>query len=206
MPAEDYITSAELKATLEMTGLTYADADIAVAITAASRGIDEATGRRFWDDADANQVRYYRPDREETLDIDDLITLTSVLVDRDGDGTFEETWVLDTDFVLEPLNAAADGEPWTRLSRHPSTAFASFARTYPRSVKMTGKFGWASVPAGVKAATTIIATRTLKRTREAPFGVVSLGLEGAAVRAASMARDPDVWFLLAPYAKTVLLV
>lgn len=202
----DYITSAELKATLEMTGLTYADADISVAITAASRGVEEATGRRFWLDDDALQVRYYQSERDGVLDIDDLAELTSVAVDRDGDGTFEEAWVLDTDFVLEPFNAAADAEPWTRISRHASADFGHFTQAYPRTVKVTGKFGWPAVPAAVKAATTIVATRLLRRTREAPFGIVSLGLDGTAIRAASLVNDPDIGFLLAPYSRQTILV
>ena len=64
---------------------------------------------------------------------------------------------------------------------------------------MTGVFGWSEVPAPVKQATTIMATRLLRRAREAPFGVVGLGLDNAPVRIAKI--DPDVAFLLNPFVK-----
>jgi hypothetical protein len=69
----------------------------------------------------------------------------------------------------------------------------------PSSVAVTGQFGWPAVPAQVIEATTILATRLLRRAREAPFGVVGLGIDGAAVRISRF--DPDVGFLLDPLVK-----
>lgn len=191
--ANEYVSSSELKATLELTGETFADADIALALTAASRGIDNTCNRRFYADADANQVRYYSPPCADHLWIDDLVTFTSLATDPGGDGTFEETWTQNTDFVLEPLNASADSEPFTAIRVHPSGSYY-LPTDYPRTVKLTAKFGWAAVPEEVEEATTIVATKLLRRAREAPFGVVSVGLEGAAVRITR--SDPDVAWLL----------
>jgi hypothetical protein len=185
-----YVELEEFKSTTELTGTTFVDADIQRAIVAASRGIDKAFGRRYYADADAAQVRYYSPNGGCTVDIDDIVTLTSVLSDNDGDGTFEETWVENTDFVLEPLNAAADSRPYETLRLHPNGSF-NFS-PFPRSLKVTGKFGWAAVPEEVKVATTMIATRLVKRKREAPFGIVSFH-EGDAMRLARF--DPDLEFL-----------
>lgn len=201
--ANEYASSAELKAALSMTGETFADADITLALAAASRGIDNVTNRRFWKDTDAAQVRYYSPEDCDFLRIDDLETFTSLVADPGGDGTFEETWTLNTDFVLEPLNAAADVEPFTVIRVHPNGSYR-FAAAIPRSVKLTGKFGWPAVPDAIKEATMVLASKLLRRAREAPFGVVQIGLEGAALRIAR--HDPDVNFLIASYMRSRIAV
>lgn len=187
-----YVSALALKDTLSLTGETFADADISTALEAASRGIDELCGRRFYPDTDATQVRYYRAIDRDLVRIDDLVTLTSLATDPGGDGVFEETWTLNTDFNLERLNAAADGRPFELLVRHPRGRYL-FPTTYPRSVKLTGKFGWLAVPPAIVEATTILASKLLRRAREAPFGIVSLGMDGGAVRIAR--TDPDIGFL-----------
>lgn len=194
--ANPYVSVAALKITMGLAAETFADADLTVAVDAASRGIDGVCNRRFWLDADANQVRYYTPGSADWVAIDDLITATSLLVDKDGDGTFEETWTANTDFVLEPLNAAADSRPWTKICRHPASS-RWFPYYYPRSVKLTGKFGWAAIPDPIVEATGILAAKLVKRSREAPFGIASIGLDGSAVRIAR--NDPDVMFLVSDY-------
>jgi len=193
-----YAELEEFKSTAELTGTSFQDADILLGLVAASRGIDLALGRRFYPDADATQVRYYSPDSPTWLRIDDLITLTSVLTDQGGAGTFSNTWTVNTDFVLEPLNAPADGFPY-RSIRTNSRSSMYFPTSYPRTVKVTGKFGWTAAPPAIKNATVLLAARIIKRTREAPFGITGLGLEGAAVRASAIARDPEIAFLLDPY-------
>jgi hypothetical protein len=194
-----YVELEEFKSTAEMSSTSFADQDIQLGLVAASRGIDLALGRRFYPDLDANQIRYYTPASPNWLAVDDLITLTALATDPNGNATFTDTWTLNTDFVLEPLNAAADGWPYQSLRRQPrSTIFFPY---YPRAARVTGKFGWATTPTAIKEATTLIAARLMKRTREAPFGIVSFGLDGAAVRAASMARDPEIAFLVGPYSR-----
>lgn len=195
MAANLYVTAAALKNTLSLTGETFADADVNAAVEAASRGLDEGCGRRFWADPDALQVRYYDA-TGDLVRIDDLVTLTTLATDPGGDGTYEQTWTRDTDFVLSPLNAPADGRPWETVTRHPSGSHR-FPAGYPRAVRVTGRFGWPAVPPAIAQATTILAAKLLKRSREAPFGVVSMGLDGAAVHIAR--TDPDVGFLVRPF-------
>lgn len=197
--ATDYVTSAALKKTLGITAQSYADDDIATAITAASRGIDNVCQRRFYLDTDANQVRYYTPERTDRLEIDDLTTLTTLQHDPDGDGTFDETWTVNVDFVLEPLNAAQDAsnlQPWTRIRVHPLTSF-TFEPRYPRTVKLTGKFGWPAVPTAIAQAAGVLAAKLVQRSRNAPFGVVAVFDAGAVAQIAR--NDPDVMFLISPY-------
>lgn len=197
--ANEYVSSAELKATLNMTGETFADADIALALTAASRGIDNLCGRRFYDDNDATSIRYYDPDDPCAVRIDDLVTLTSLETDPAGDGTFPDTWTLNSDFLLGPLNAVADGRPWTEIRVHPRSSFR--LPCWPRAVRVTGQFGWAAVPDEIKEATMVLASKLMRRAREAPFGVVVVGLEqGGAMRIAR--TDPDVMFLAGPFMRS----
>lgn len=193
----DYITPEHLKATLQLDGTSYADSDVQRAISAASRGIDWECGRRFYADADANQARYYSPISAVTIEVDDIITLTTLETDQDGDGTFEQAWTVNTDFVLEPLNAAADGWPYTRITIQP-LASQGFPSGFPRSVKVTAKFGWSDVPDQVVQACGLVASKLLKRAREDPGGSAeAIALGGAAVRL--VGSDPTVKGLLAPY-------
>lgn len=175
--------------------MSFADYDAQMAITAASNGIEQYTGRVFSLTTSGSVVRYYTPNDANTLNIDDIVTLTTgatVQIDIDGDGIFETTWTRNTDYLLEPLNAQADGWPYQWIRIHPRSA--QRFPVWPRSVQVTGQFGWPTVPVNVKEATLIMAVRLMKRAREAPFGIVGLGLDNNPVRIARV--DPDVCFLL----------
>jgi hypothetical protein len=198
--AQVYVELEDLKKTLTLDGVTFANLDLAEVIAAASRKVDEKTERRFWLDTDVNQVRVYTPEYSDKLWIDDLVTLTTLKSDAAGDGTYETTW-LATDYVLGPANAAAEGRPyeWIKLR-------AGGAQAFPfvdEGIQVTGRFGWSAVPAAVKTATKMIAHRYVKRLREAPHGVVGFGMDGAVVR--MMAIDPDVEDLLQPFSRRVFV-
>lgn len=190
-----YVATSDLKATLMLDGTTYADADLDKAILAASKAIDGATKRRFWLDNDANQIRYYTPTSPDLVRIDDLVELTELRTDEDQDGVYETLWSVG-DYRLTPLNAPADDRPY-ELIEVPSRGNHWFCPEEPGSVQVKGRFGWSTVPTGIVAATTIVATRLLRRVREAPFGIVSVGLDGAPIRISS--KDPDVWLLIEDY-------
>lgn len=197
-----YVQLEEFKSTLTLSGTTFANEDIRAALKSASRGIEQACGRRFYADADATQVRYYTPSDPWVLEVDDLVTITTLKTDDGGDGTFENTWTVNTDYTREPLNASSDNRPYTRLCVHPNGNYL-FPTSFPRSVELTGKFGWPSVPAEIEQATFILSHRLLKRAREVPFGISGIGLDGSVVRI--MASDPDVLALIQPYIKTVMV-
>lgn len=191
-----YLELEQMRQFLSMTG-TFADPTFRRAVLAASRAIDGLCDRRFYLDTDANQARYYTPTSGGLVVIDDLTTMTSLQVDQDGDGTFEETWTANTEYVLEPLNAAADSRPYTRIETH--RAAGKTFPAYPRSVKVTGKFGWPTVPAEVVQATSILAHLLSRRERDAPFGIWTGGIEGAAMRIAR--ADPNVMMLVQPFVR-----
>lgn len=200
----DYVTLAAMKVTLALPNTTW-DADVSASITAASRAIDGlCDGRRFYLDPDATSVRYYSPDGNgRELDIDDLNELASLMTDTDGDGTFDTTWTLNTDFNLEPLNAQADPNdvwPFTRIRVRPTSSLVF--RGFPRSVQVTGQFGWAAVPQAIVEGTTLLTERLFKIKREAPLGV--LAYQDVAIRIAK--ADPNLQMMIGQYMKHAVAV
>jgi hypothetical protein len=191
----DYLTRAQLKATLQITG-TASDADVDLAISAASRAVEEYKrlngGRsvRFYPTV---ETRYYSPKWDAvTLDIDDIAGVVSVKVDRTRNFTYSETWTAGTHFVMEPANNPLEGKPQRTLVRLPLAN--SFFPQNPQSVSVTGTFGWASTPYLVTEAATILAARLYQR-RNAPFGILAVGIDSGT--AARLPRtDPDVVQLL----------
>lgn len=165
--------------------------------------------RRFYADADTAQVRYYGPPDlkrlpfgQAGLEIEDLITLTS-LKTRDDGGNVDtadaglSTWTVNTDFWLAPLNAATnsvDVWPYTRIEANPAGNYM-WPVTYPRSIKVTGKFGWSSTPSPITDATTLLAERIYKMKREAPLGVIALA--DTAIRLAR--SDSNLMLMVGPY-------
>jgi hypothetical protein len=186
----DYATSAELKSTLSLTGESFADADLSLAITAASRAIDSFCQRRFDKDANATSVRYYTPPAVgDVLLIDDLVALTSLAVDLDQSAAYATTWTQGTDFLLDPENAQLNGLPFSSVVLIKGQSFVRV----PRSVKITGQFGWPSIPDAVHEATLLFAADLVRRVRQAGavFGSETIVL--------SASGNPDVAYLLAPY-------
>ena len=182
-----YLEVEELKSTLQLDS-GDANMDLDAAILAASRAVDDITQTRFFTTA-ADEVRYYTPDAAYVLFTDDVNTLTEFAA---GDGTTFTAWTLNTDFVLEPLNASLDGRPWNTVR---GKGTKSFTGNY-RSVRVTGKFGWPTPPEAVRVATGIIATKIVKRAKDAPMGVLTF-FDGTALRISRF--DPQVEELLAPY-------
>lgn len=194
---ETYITTESLKDTLSLSSTMFADPDIELVIGSASRTVERLCNRRFYADADAQQARYYSPEGRGWLEIADLAEFTSLQTDADGDGVFEQTWTENIDFVLEPLDARDDANelgPYTSILVHPAGSYL-FPTAYPRSVKLTGKFGWPAVPANVVQATTLLANRLLTVTRSAPLGIVAF--DGGAIRVAR--ADSQVMMLIGDY-------
>jgi hypothetical protein len=207
-----YVTSAEVKSSLDASGTTYMDDDVDDAINAASRAIDEACGQRFFP---STETRVYtvpcHPSRwyvqqvygHGDLEIDPLNALTSLKVDKDGDGTYEETWVEGTDFYLDPPNNPLKGYPYTRVALIRNAG--RFFPTVDNGVQIAGSFGWAETPVEVKQYCKIFAAQLLLRSREAPFGVLMAGSEvGTSARIARF--DPDFARMLGHLVKPYQLI
>jgi len=189
-----YASVAVVKARLGISDTTD-DTKLETMLQAVSRAIDDLCGRRFYADA-ADATRYYTPEFNDALFAGDMISLTTLQTDEDGDRTYERTW-LATDYDLTPDNAALDGKPYTAIRVTPDGSYV-FPVGVRKSVKLVGKWGWPSVPQPVAEACILLTERVFKR-RDAIFGVVGspdLGQLRAVLR---LNEDPEVGFLLQPF-------
>lgn len=207
-PTNGYCTGDELKAAL--AGIDDTDDDTALqrAINVASRQIDRFCGRRFWEDSE-DATRYYTAQSSKLLILHgqpedvDLTALTTLKVDAGGDGTYETTWTVNTDFVLEPRNASTNSRPYTQVRVMPSSG-----KTFPAvasGVEIVGTFGWAAIPDEVREACIRQASEVFKMVSEAPFGVAQVGFDGS-VSGPSRFLQRDVQLMLQPFVRTYRMV
>lgn len=206
-----YITRDEVKVAANLSSLDYADADIDRALSAVSRALDRVCRGRASHFYQATETRYYTPScwrpysltNYPRLDIDDLVSASSVTVDTAGDGSYSTAWAEGTDFYLEPRNAATSGWPFEELVlRYPA---GRFFPGYQHPIKVTGTFGWPSVPIEVSQYALIYTTQMVIRTRQAPLGILTASLEsGGGVRIAKM--DPDFDRLLGQFVRQKLWI
>lgn len=192
--APDYTTTADLRGYLRISDETD-DVQLALAITAASRAVDQLAGRQFGSVAVAERRIYdgcY--DRDACrwfVEIDDLMTITNLVVAADpgNDRTYTGTT---TDYELRERNAPSLGLPWTRLDVGVTPAGRASL------VAVTGIWGWSAVPPTIEQATLIQAARVFKR-RVAPFGVAGPTSDQAPGLRLLAKIDPDVEVMLRPY-------
>lgn len=182
-----YATLAELKARLGITD-TPDDAVLEAVIEAASRAIDGETGRVFYA---ATATRYFTAEDSELLFVDDLLSVTTLKTDLDGDRTYETTWAA-TDYDLEPYNST----PYTRIQIAPRGT-----RTFPtgrRGVEIAGSWGYAATaPDAINEACLLMAARLFKR-KDAVFGVL-MNPEFGTARLPQV--DQDVKLLIRPFVR-----
>ncbi|MFF1417471.1 phage gp6-like head-tail connector protein [Streptomyces sp. NPDC058280] len=186
--ANEYATRAALKLRLNIeVDDTTRDELLDGALAAASRGIDTATGRRFWLDT-APSIRTFRmagrvvrDDAGTRLLLDD-IGADPVLVESGS----ADSWAAISDYDTAPDNALVRGRPITALARSTSGWLGG-----PR-VRVTARWGWPVVPDEIAEATLIQAARLYRR-KDSPEGVTG-SAEWGVVRLSR--RDPDVWALI----------
>lgn len=188
-----YCSLAEIKSALRITD-NIDDSLLETAVESASRLVDGFAGRNFYSNGSA--TRYFTPEDSIVCEIDDLISLSSLVVSADLDGVFDQTWAA-TDYQLEPLNGRADGLtgwPATRIRAVGDFVFGT--NIGEASVKVIGTWGWSAAPVAIKQATIIQGSRIFKRL-DSPLGVLSapdLGYIRVGTR-----LDPDVQQLVEPY-------
>jgi hypothetical protein len=167
-------------------------------LEAVSRLIDNMTYRKFYA---TTETRYYTPESGTLIFIDDLLSVTSLKTDGDGDRTYENTW--DTgDYDLMPFNAALDIAPytWIELAVLGDYIFP----TMPASVELAGSFGYCAStdqPVEITEALYFGAHRIMKRL-VTPLGVSAKPQLGQLkVMVDELRHDPDFLAWIDPYIK-----
>ncbi len=162
-------------------------------VESASRSIDRIANRRFYLDANATS-RQYRAYNDVFAYVDDIGTTSSLVVaiDEDGDGTFETTLTLNTDYILDPLTAPSLSRPYTQLTMVNTTYTwpifpGMFSNGLRPGVQVTARWGWPSVPDDIEMACQILTADLYKR-KDSPGGVLGLGDLGA-IRMSPLGRD-----------------
>lgn len=189
MPSSDlYVSEQQLKEYLraDHDNVSRDDALFGIELDAACREIDRRCGRVFWqviDADDAVTARTYGTDdiAAGVLRTDDFWTTDGLVVktDDDDDGTYETTWTITTDYVVEPAGGYVDGLtgfPYWRILPVGSRSFPTSGNR--RRVQVSARWGWAAVPVAIQRATMVAVAASLK-VRDAPHGIAGMGEFGA---------------------------
>lgn len=200
MANTDYCTVADVKAGTNITDSSL-DTEIQGIIDDVSRAIDDRTGSRFYQD-DSDVARSFLPENSGRCIIyPGLSSFTSLSTALNP----TDFWTQGTDFFFEPLNAPADGAPWTMI-RTIARPFLFTKADVPAGwatldgrITVTGKWGWASVPGPVHRAAIFYARRLFDR-RFAPLGIQVGSLDVPGMRIPR--TDADAEALLEPYVLT----
>lgn len=193
------------------------DAGLESVITAASRLIDADRGRRFYT---AEETRIYSACYGGMIEIDDLVTLTSLKTDPSGDGSFPNTWAT-ADYRLAPYNALANGEPYTWIETRQGGAYSfpggvgvydpviNYNLDAPRPsqplVQVTGLFGYSTVaPPAIKEACILVALRLWQR-KDLTYGIAGSAEMGTLQAIVRLGSDGELMGLLSTIKKRVIV-
>jgi len=192
-----YCLLSEVKSALRISDATD-DTLLEKAIEGASRRIDGYCGRRFYQQnatISLYAVNSYRLPTQE-----DLVSITTLKTDDNGDGTFETTWTTGVDYQLEPLDRAITGQPIRTVTAIGGKTFPLFSVPALPSAQIVGVWGWSAIPNDIREACVLLAMRGFAR-YNAALGVVGFADMAIQVRAI----DPDVRDFLNPYRRFGIL-
>lgn len=201
MWAPDYASATELAAFVRVPDGAD-ESQMELAIAAASRAIDRATGRQFGKvdapEARAYTARFSFQRNRWMVAVDDVMESSGLTVKFDEDG--DETYAADiTAFGLRPANAHRAARPWEQIVVHPTSAV--LPTDAESAVQVTATWGWTAVPDAVKEACLLQASRLIAR-RDSPYGVAGSPEMGAELRLLAKV-DPDVDVVLSDYKRRV---
>jgi hypothetical protein len=188
-----YCTLQEVKSALRLSD-SIDDTLIENSIESASRRIDGYCGRFFYKTS-ALAVPLFAHDAYRLM-TSDISSTTGLIVklDDDGDGTFETTLTLNTDYIVEPTDYQILGRPIRTLTMIGGYTFPMFYIPSACGVQVTALWGWNAVPDDVREACVLLSIRQFAR-YNAALGVMAFADMAITVRAV----DPDVRDLLQPY-------
>jgi len=174
------------------------------------RRFDTVTETRYFS---AGSGRHISPFSErlgggapQWVEVDDLLAVTVLQTDLDGDGVYESTWTAGTDYYLWPLNAPRQLAPYTRIYRNPTRGRYVFS-AMPQGVLVTGTWGAWTSPPGPVAEAVIRTVERMYKLKDAPLGVVQGPMN--AMGGTSMMRvtlDEDVRGWLERYQRAWVMV
>ena len=129
-----YATLTRIKSRLDITG-TSNDADLQMLLDTASRAIDNYTHRFFYVDA---TTRYFDGQSSPAF-LDDILSITTLKTDEDGDATYENSYTATTDYWMYPINKY----PKTYAVINSSGSYGGFASGMRHAIEIDGLFGYA---------------------------------------------------------------
>jgi hypothetical protein len=188
-----YCTLSEVKSALRLSD-SIDDTLIEKAIEGASRRIDGYCGRFFYK-TNALAVPLFANNAYRLL-TSDISSTTGLIVklDDNGDGTYETTLTLNTDYIVEPTDYQILGRPIRTLTMIGGYTYPMFYIPSAAGVQVTALWGWEAVPDDVREACVLLSIRQFAR-YNAALGVMAFADMAITVRAV----DPDVRDLLQPY-------
>lgn len=193
-----YTDLIKLKSRLGITDETEDDVLEAI-VESVSRAIDGETDRQFYA---ATQTRYYTALSSACLLVDDLLSVTTLKTDDDGDGVHETTWAA-TDYLLAPYNAvlASTPGPYWRVELG-----VGGTRWLPvgvrRGVEIVGSWGYSATPPRAVASACLFQAALELRSSYAPAGSSGSGDTAQDIRLTGL--HPVTRRLLEPYRRAVV--
>ena len=166
----NYCTLDEIKEELKITSEDK-DNILQSIIEQVKEFIDGECKRHF--DTETATAKYY-DGTGSLLFIDDLVLIDvgGLVLDEDGDGTYESTMAT-TDYILYPLNRY----PKTMIEINSNGAYSGFANGVRKGVKITGTWGYAAtVPKPIRRAAIMLTCRLFKR-RDTAYATVVASTE-----------------------------
>lgn len=194
-----YLTTAELMN--EMPDVEWSgkyEPLLEALILRASRLVDRATGREegAYKSSTAT-ARYFDGSGNKFQWVDEMADApTAVAVSEDGALTYT-AWA-STDYMLWPYNAAAQGRPYVRLDVDQLNGNHALFYRFPKSVKITAKWGYSmAVPEEITQALVIQTVRWFKRGQQS-YQDVGAVFDLGQLRYVQR-LDPDVALILDHY-------
>ena len=188
-----YATLAELKSSLGITD-SVDDTPLQGVLDATDLLINNYCDNKVGFGQTASQTRYYTTNSILYTITDPIVSISELKTDNSGMGTWDTTWN-ESEYILAPKNAALDGRPYTEIDTN--VAQVKIFPTRYIGVKVTGVFGWPTVPAAVKQAE-LIQAGAVWASRTSPFGVIGSAEMGGLLRQ-TRALHPEAQVLLENY-------
>lgn len=202
--ANNYATSTDAFADISEGNFSTSDfPQMESFVTTASRLIDLEVGRweGFFYPTTDEVTRYYTGSGEDSQEIDEFATITTVSVSENG-GTASTDYTDwgSTDYYVEPFNYSTSGKPITRLAIDNYYGSKPGFYGYAKSIRIVGRPGYSTAPpAAIALATRIQAVRWFMRAKGGYQDVTGSDETGRLFYKGTAQLDGDVKLLLHPF-------